>query len=101
MVLNKLLRCTMLRKIGNTDAIQEKYYVAIRSILDGTKVNWIDFLVAELTWREHEVRGSLGYQPYIMALVKHLVTLDGIKGVRHKPFSPRLDDPDFSTKAPS
>ena len=52
-------------------------------------------------WCKDEVRGSLGYQPYIMALVKHLVTLDDIKRVRHKPFSPCLDDLDFSTKAPS
>ena len=59
MVLNKLLRCTLLPKIGNTDAIWEKYYVTIRSILDGTKVNWIDFLVTKLMWCKHEVKGSL------------------------------------------
>jgi len=52
-------------------------------------------------WCKDEVRGSLGYQPYIMALVKCMVALEGIEGVRHKPFNPRLDDPDFSTKAPS
>ena len=63
MVLNKLLHCTLLPKIGNTNTIQEKYYVTIRSILDGTKVNWIDFLITELMWCKHEVRGSLGYQP--------------------------------------
>jgi hypothetical protein len=39
MVLNKLICCTLMPKIGNIDAIQEKYYVIIRSILDGTKVN--------------------------------------------------------------
>ena len=61
MVLNKLLHCTLLPKIGNTNAIQEKYYVTIRSILDGTKVNWINFLIAELMCCKHEVRGSLGY----------------------------------------
>ena len=59
MVLNKLLCCTLLPKIGNTDAIREKYYVTIRSILDGTKVNWIDFLVTKLMWCKHEVKGSL------------------------------------------
>ena len=48
-------------KIGNIDAIREKYYVTIRCILDCTKVNWINFLVAELMCCKHEVRGSLGY----------------------------------------
>jgi hypothetical protein len=44
-VLNMMLRYTLLPKVGNTNAIYEKYYVAIKSILDGTKVNWVDFLV--------------------------------------------------------
>ena len=98
MVLNKLLHCTLLPKIGNTDAIRGKYYVTIRSILDGTKVNWIDFLVMELMWCKHEVRGSLGYQPYIMALVKRLVVLEGIEKVRHKSYGPHFNDPDSSTE---
>jgi hypothetical protein len=95
-VLNSLLCCTLLPKIGNTDAIQEKYYVAIKSILDGTKVNWVDFLGGELMWSKHEVKGSLGYQPYIMALVKHMEALVGIERVRHKSFCPRSNDPVFS-----
>jgi hypothetical protein len=98
MVLNKLPRYTLSPKIGNTDAIREKYYVTIRSILNGTKVNWIDFLVAELMCCKHEVRGSLGYQPYIMALVKHLVVLEGIEGVRHKSYGPHFNDSDSPTK---
>ena len=65
-----MLLCTLLPKVGNTDAILEKYYVAIKSILDGTKVNWVDFLIEELMVCKHEVRGSLDHQPYIMALVK-------------------------------
>ena len=56
--LNTMLRCTLLPKVGNTDAICEKYYVAIKSILDGTKLNWVDFLVEELMWCKHEVKGS-------------------------------------------
>ena len=50
-----MLLCTLLPKVGNTDAILEKYYVAIKSILDGTKLNWVDFLVEELMWCKHEV----------------------------------------------
>ena len=53
--------------------------MTIKSILDGTEVNWIDFLIMELMWCKHEVRGSLGYQPYIMALVKRLAVLEGIE----------------------
>ena len=34
-VLNTMLRCTLLPKVGNTDAIYEKYYMAIKSNLDG------------------------------------------------------------------
>ena len=60
-VLNSMLHCTLLPKVGNTNAIYEKYYVAIKSILDGTKVNWVDFLVEELIVCKHEVRGSLGH----------------------------------------
>jgi len=85
-------------KIGNIDAIREKYYVTIKSILDGTEVNWIDFLVVELMWCKHEVRGSLGYQPYIMALVMRLAALEGIEGVRHKSYGPHFYDPGFSTE---
>ena len=33
-----------------------------------------------------------------MALVKHLVVLEGIEGVMHKSYSPHFDDPDSSTK---
>ena len=38
----------MLPKVNDTSAIRPKYYVAIKSILDGTKVNWVDFLVKEM-----------------------------------------------------
>ena len=38
-VLNTMLHCTLLSKVDNSDAICEKYYVAIKSILDGIKVN--------------------------------------------------------------
>ena len=72
--------------------------MTIRSILDGTKVNWINFLVAELMCCKHEVRGSLGYHPYIMALVKRLAVLEGIEGVRHKSYGPHFDDSDSSTE---
>jgi hypothetical protein len=68
-----MLHCILLPKVGNTNAIREKYYMAIKSILNGTKVNWVDFLVEELMWCKHEVQGSLGHQPYIMALVKAMV----------------------------
>jgi len=54
-VLNSMLQCTLLPKNGNTDAIRKKYYVAIKSILDGTKVNWVNFLVEELMVCKHEV----------------------------------------------
>ena len=48
-------------KVGNTDVIQTKYYVAIKSILDGTKVNRVDFLIKEMMVCKHEVRGALGF----------------------------------------
>ena len=38
-LLNNMLRCIVLPKVGNSDAIRSKYYVAIKSILDGTRVN--------------------------------------------------------------
>ena len=38
-LLNSLLRCTMLPKVDDTGAIWPKYSVAIKSILDGTRVN--------------------------------------------------------------
>ena len=38
-LLNNMLHYTMLPKVGNSDATRTKYYVAIKSILDGTKVN--------------------------------------------------------------
>ena len=38
-ILNSMHHYTLLPKIGNTDAICEKYYVAIKSIINGTKVN--------------------------------------------------------------
>jgi hypothetical protein len=60
----------VLPKVGDTGAIRSKYNVAIKSILDGTKVNWVDFLVKEMMVCKHEVRGALGFQPYIMALVE-------------------------------
>jgi hypothetical protein len=47
---------------------------------------------------KHEVRGSLGYQPYIMALVKCMAVLEGIEGVRHESYGPLFDDLDSSTK---
>ena len=72
--------------------------MTIRSILDGTMVNWIDFLVVELMCCKHEVKGSLDYQPNIMALVKHLAVLEDIEGVRHKSYGPHFDDPDSSTE---
>jgi hypothetical protein len=58
--------------------------------------NWVDFLGGELMWSKHEVKGSLGYQPYIMALVKHMEALVGIERVRHKSFCPRSNDLVFS-----
>jgi hypothetical protein len=69
-LLNSMLRCIMLPKVNDTSAIRTKYYVAIKSILDGTKVNWVDFLVKEMMVCKHKVRGALGFYPYIMALVE-------------------------------
>ena len=59
----------MLPKVSDTGAIQTKYYVVIKSILDGTKVNWVDILVKEMMVCKNGVRGALGFQAYIMALV--------------------------------
>ena len=78
-VLNTMLHCTLLSKVDNSDAICEKYYVAIKSILDGIKVNWIDFLVEEQMWCKHEVWSSLGHQPYIMALIKSKAAFQGLR----------------------
>ena len=97
-VLNTMIRCTLLPKVGNTDAICEKYYVAIKSILDDTKVNWVDFLIEELMWCKHEVRGSLGHQPYIMALVKSKAGFQGVEEIMHKSFRSHVNDKDFFTK---
>ena len=72
--------------------------MTIKSIPDGTEVNWIDFLVVELMCCKHEVKGSLDYQPNIMALVKHLAVLEDIEGVRHKSYSPHFDNLDSLTE---
>ena len=60
-LLNNMLHYTMLPKVGNSDATRTKYYVAIKSILDGTKVNRVDFLIKEMMVCKHEVRGALGF----------------------------------------
>ena len=91
-LLNSMIRYTVLPKVGNFDAIQSKYYVAIKSILDGTRVNWVDFLVKEMMVCKHEVRGALGFRPYIMALVESKAYLQGIEEVVHKSFHPCVDD---------
>ena len=96
-VLNTMLHCTLLPKVSNSDAIYEKYYMAIKSILDFTKVNWVDFLIEELMWCKHEVRGSLGHQPYIMALVKSKASFQGIEEM-HKSFCPCVNGKNFFTK---
>jgi len=69
--------------------------VAIKSIWDGTKVNWVDFLVKEMMVCKHEVKGALGFQPYIMAFVKSKACLQGIEEVVHKSFHPHFNDKDF------
>ena len=38
-LLNSMIRYTVLPKVSNSDAIRSKYYVSIKSILDGTRVN--------------------------------------------------------------
>jgi hypothetical protein len=68
-VLNSLLRYTMLPKDGNSDEILMKYYVAIKCILDGMKVNWVDFIIEEIMGCKHTMKNALAYQPYIMALL--------------------------------
>ena len=69
--------------------------MAIKSILDGTKVNWVNFLVKEMMVCKHEVKGALGFQPYIMAFVKSKACLQGIEEVVHKSFHPHFNDKDF------
>ena len=93
-----MLRYTLLSKVRNIDAIHEKYYVAMNCILDGTKVNWANFLIEELMWCKHEVRGSLGHQPYIMALVKSKAAFQGVEEIVHKSFLQPINDKDFFTK---
>ena len=51
-----------------------KYYVAIRSILDGVGANWADFLFEEMLEWKHTVRNALAYQSYIMALIRSKVS---------------------------
>ena len=69
-VLNSLLRYTVLPKGGNSDEIRMKYYVSIKSILDGVRVNWVDFIVEEIVLSKHTVKNALAYQPYSMALIR-------------------------------
>ena len=97
-LLNSMIRYIVLPKVGNSDAIRSKYYVSIKSILDGTRVNWVDFLVKEMMVCKHEVRGALGFWPYIMALVESKAYLQGIEEVVHKSFHPHGNNKDFFTK---
>ena len=60
-VLNSLLRCTVLPKGGNSDEIHMKYYVAIMFILDGMRVNWVDFIVEETMLCKHTMKNALAY----------------------------------------
>ena len=97
-LLNSLLRCTMLPKVDDTGAVRPKYYVAIKSILDGTRVNQVKFLVKEKMVFKHEVKGSLGLQPQFMALVESKAYLQCIEEVEHKSFRPHFNNQDFLTR---
>jgi hypothetical protein len=69
-VLNSMLYYMVIPKGGDAGRIRTPYYIAIRAIMDGVLVNWVDYLVEEMLECKHNLKYALAYQSYIMALVK-------------------------------
>lgn len=62
-VLNSMLRFTVIPKGGDAGRIHMPYYIAIKAILDGVLVNWVDYLVKEMLECKHNLKYALAYQP--------------------------------------
>lgn len=69
-MLNAMLRCTLMPKGGNTDRVRSPHYEVLGAILDGVKLNMVEYLVSKMLDCKHNLSSGLAYQPYIMALVK-------------------------------
>lgn len=59
-LLNRFLRCTVMLKGGDSGAIRQPYYVAIRAIMDEVKVNWTEYL-EEMLVCKHSPKNALCY----------------------------------------
>ena len=75
--------------------------MVIRAILDGVKLNMVDYLVSEILDSKHNFKSGLAYQPYIMALVKSKVIFQGVAEQVHKSFRSHLDIKVFLRREPS
>ena len=83
-LLNRLLRCTVMPKGGDSGAIRQPYYDAIRATMDEVRVNWTEYLVQEMLVCKHRLNNALCNQPYIMALVKSKANFNGVEDKLHR-----------------
>ena len=82
-------------KVGNSDAVHFPYYEVIQAILNGDKLNMIEWMVARMMDCKLDRIGALVYQPYIMALICSKTSFIGVDETLHKIFPAILQQEGF------
>lgn len=98
-MLNRLLRCMVMPRGGDSGAIHQPYYDAIRATMDEVRVNWTEYLVQEMLVCKHRSKNALCNRPYIMALVKSKANFNGLEDKLHRTCGRFNNDKEFFTSA--
>ena len=54
-----MLRCTIIPKVGNSDAVRFPYYEVIQVVLSGDKLNMVEWMAARMMECRVDKRGAL------------------------------------------
>ena len=75
-------------KVGNSDAVHFPYYEVIQAILNGDKLNMIEWMATKMMDYKLDRSGALVYQSYIMVLIRSKTSFIGVDETLHKSFQP-------------
>ena len=77
---------TLMPKVGNSDVVRFPYYEVIWAILNGGKLDMVEWMVARMMECKLDRSGAMVYQPYITALIRSKTSLIGVDEILHKSF---------------
>jgi hypothetical protein len=87
-VINNIIRHTFMPKSGNKDNVREHFWNVINHIMDATKFDVVLLILDQMIVKNHLVRDSIYFSPYIISLIKTKTRFNGPCDQKHELYRP-------------